>query len=184
MNHRPLGRTGLHVSPLCLGTMNFGWHTGKQDSEAIMDAALDAAHAAKDAWGATSPTERANILLKIADRIEANLEMLAVSETWDNGKPIRETLNADIPLAVDHFRYFAGAIRAQAASAAAHMAGKVSRSRPPSKAGSMMRRWRFHVSPLVRKTELPSSGRSPSPTRSDLGKSMGRVLRTVFTNSG
>ncbi len=78
-----------------------------------IEAALDAAHAAKDAWGKTSTTQRANILLKIADRIEQNLELLAYAETWDNGKPIRETLNADVPLAVDHFRYFAGAIRAQ-----------------------------------------------------------------------
>lgn len=78
-----------------------------------IELALDAAHAAKDAWGKTSPTERANILNKIADRMEANLEMLAVAETWENGKAVRETLNADIPLAIDHFRYFAGAIRAQ-----------------------------------------------------------------------
>ena len=75
--------------------------------------ALDAAHAAKDAWAKTSITERSNILLKIADRIEQNLEMLAVAETWDNGKAIRETLNADVPLCVDHFRYYAGCIRAQ-----------------------------------------------------------------------
>lgn len=75
--------------------------------------ALDAAHAAKDAWGSTSVAERANILNKIANRIEENLELLAVAETWDNGKAVRETLNADIPLAIDHFRYFAGAIRAQ-----------------------------------------------------------------------
>ncbi len=75
--------------------------------------ALDAAHAAKTAWGKMSVTERANILLKIADRIEDNLEMLAVAETWDNGKAIRETLAADIPLSADHFRYFAGCIRAQ-----------------------------------------------------------------------
>jgi aldehyde dehydrogenase len=78
-----------------------------------IEAALDAAHAAKDAWGRTSVAERANILNKIADRIEQNLELLAYAETWDNGKPIRETLNADVPLAVDHFRYFAGAVRAQ-----------------------------------------------------------------------
>jgi aldehyde dehydrogenase len=81
-----------------------------------IELALDAAHRAKEAWGKTSATERANILNKIADRIEENLEMLAVAETWDNGKAIRETLNADIPLAVDHFRYFAGAIRAQEGS--------------------------------------------------------------------
>ncbi len=80
---------------------------------ADIELALDAAHAASDAWGKTSPTERANILLKIADRIEANLEMLAYAETVDNGKAIRETLNADIPLTVDHFRYFAGCVRAQ-----------------------------------------------------------------------
>ncbi|WP_113906433.1 acetaldehyde dehydrogenase ExaC [Aliidiomarina celeris] len=75
--------------------------------------ALDAAHAAKDAWGKTSVTERSNLLLKIADRLEQNLEAIAVAETWDNGKAVRETLNADVPLAVDHFRYFAGVIRAQ-----------------------------------------------------------------------
>ena len=78
-----------------------------------IELALDAAHATKDAWGTTSVQERANILLKIADRLEDNLELLAVAETWDNGKAIRETLNADIPLAIDHFRYFASAIRAQ-----------------------------------------------------------------------
>jgi aldehyde dehydrogenase len=81
-----------------------------------IEAALDAAHAAKDAWGKASATERALILNKIADRMEANLEKLAVAETWDNGKPIRETTAADIPLAIDHFRYFAGAIRAQEGS--------------------------------------------------------------------
>ena len=81
-----------------------------------IELALDAAHAAKEAWGKTSVTARSNILLKIADRIEANLETLAVAETWDNGKPIRETLVADIPLAADHFRYFAGCIRAQEGS--------------------------------------------------------------------
>ena len=85
---------------------------GRGTAEDI-DAALDAAHAAADAWGTTSPAERANILNKIADRMEANLEDIAVCETWDNGKAVRETLNADIPLAIDHFRYFAGAIRAQ-----------------------------------------------------------------------
>src|SRR5215213_5098887 len=78
-----------------------------------IELALDAAHAAAPAWGKTSVTERANILNRIADRIEQNLEMLAVGETWDNGKPVRETLAADLPLVVDHFRYFAGAIRAQ-----------------------------------------------------------------------
>jgi len=78
-----------------------------------IELALDAAHAAAPAWGKTSAGDRANILNKIADRIEANLEVLAVGETWDNGKPVRETLAADLPLVVDHFRYFAGAIRAQ-----------------------------------------------------------------------
>ncbi|GGA97675.1 acetaldehyde dehydrogenase ExaC [Agarivorans gilvus] len=80
--------------------------------------ALDAAHAAKAAWGASSVTERSNMLLKIADRIEQNLEYLSVAEAWENGKAIRETLNADLPLVVDHFRYFAGCIRAQEGSAA------------------------------------------------------------------
>lgn len=84
-----------------------------RSTEEDIELALDAAHAAKDAWGKTSPAERANILNKIADRIEQNLEVLAVAETWENGKAVRETLNADLPLAIDHFRYFAGAIRAQ-----------------------------------------------------------------------
>ena len=78
-----------------------------------IEAALDAAHAAADAWGRTSHTDRSNVLLRIADRMEAHLEEIAVIETWDNGKAVRETLNADIPLAVDHFRYFAGVLRAQ-----------------------------------------------------------------------
>ncbi|SDL20498.1 aldehyde dehydrogenase [Modicisalibacter muralis] len=83
-----------------------------------IDLALDAAHEAASAWGKTSAAERGNVLLRIADRIEQNLEMLAVTEAWDNGKAIRETLNADLPLAVDHFRYFAGCIRAQEGSVA------------------------------------------------------------------
>ena len=87
-----------------------------RSSAADIELALNAAHEAKDAWGKTSVTERSNILLKIADRIEANLEKLAVAETWDNGKAIRETLAADIPLSADHFRYFAGCIRAQEGS--------------------------------------------------------------------
>ena len=78
-----------------------------------IERALDAAHAAKAAWGKTAPAERAALLLKIADRMEQHLEALAVVETWDNGKPIRESLAADLPLAVDHWRYFAGALRAQ-----------------------------------------------------------------------
>ena len=84
-----------------------------RSGEADIELALDAAHKAREAWGKTSVQERSNILRKIADRIEANLEKLAVAETWDNGKAVRETLNADIPLAADHFRYFAGCLRAQ-----------------------------------------------------------------------
>ncbi|MDR0457654.1 MAG: aldehyde dehydrogenase family protein [Burkholderiaceae bacterium] len=81
--------------------------------EADIERALDAAHKAKDAWGKTAPAERANALNRIADRLEAHLQKLAVAETIDNGKPLRETLAADMPLAIDHFRYFAGCIRAQ-----------------------------------------------------------------------
>ncbi len=87
-----------------------------RSDESDIEKALDAAHAAAPAWGKTSAAERAIILNKIADRIEENLESIALAESWDNGKPIRETLNADIPLAVDHFRYYAGAIRAQEGS--------------------------------------------------------------------
>jgi aldehyde dehydrogenase len=83
-----------------------------------IELALDAAHRAKASWGKTSPAERASLLLKIADRWEKNIELLATAETWDNGKPIRETLAADLPLAIDHFRYFAGCIRAQEGSIA------------------------------------------------------------------
>jgi len=89
-----------------------------RSDSADIEKALDAAHAAAPAWGKTSVQERSNILLKIADRMEDNLEMLAVAETWDNGKAVRETLAADIPLAVDHFRYFAGCLRAQEGSMA------------------------------------------------------------------
>ena len=84
-------------------------HSGEQDIEL----ALDAAHAAKDEWGQRSPAERAAVLNDVADAIEENLEMLAVAESYENGKPVRETLAADIPLAADHFRYFAAAIRAE-----------------------------------------------------------------------
>jgi aldehyde dehydrogenase len=87
----------------------------RSDAQDI-EKALDAAHAAAPAWGNTAVGTRAAILNKIADRLEQNTELLALAETWDNGKPIRETINADIPLAVDHFRYFAGAIRAQEGS--------------------------------------------------------------------
>jgi aldehyde dehydrogenase len=87
----------------------------RSDADDI-EAALDAAHAAKDGWARTSPADRANALLRIADRMQENLQTLAEAETWDNGKPIRETVNADVPLAIDHFRYFAGCIRAQEGS--------------------------------------------------------------------
>ena len=87
----------------------------RSDADDI-DLALDAAHAAREAWGKTSAAERSNILLGIADRIEQNLEYLAVVECWENGKAVRETLAADLPLAVDHFRYFAGVLRAQEGS--------------------------------------------------------------------
>lgn len=97
------------ISPINGQAYTQAARSGAEDVEL----ALDAAHAAFETWGKTSVTERSNILLKIADRIDANLELLAYAETVDNGKPIRETLAADIPLASDHFRYFAGCIRAQ-----------------------------------------------------------------------
>jgi aldehyde dehydrogenase len=103
------GRSFENISPV----------TGKPFTEVArgtaedIDAALDAAWAAAPGWGKTSVAERALVLHRVADRMEQNLEMLAVAETWDNGKPVRETINADIALAIDHFRYFAGAIRAQ-----------------------------------------------------------------------
>jgi aldehyde dehydrogenase len=87
-----------------------------RSSAADIDKALDAADAAAPSWGRTPVAERSRLLLQVADRIEANLEQLAVAETWDNGKAVRETLAADIPLAADHFRYFAGCIRAQEGS--------------------------------------------------------------------
>src|SRR3954469_16239830 len=87
----------------------------RSDAQDI-EKALDAAHAAKDAWGRTAPAERARILNQMADRMEENLDLIALAETWDNGKPIRETTHADIPLAIDHFRYFAGCVRAQEGS--------------------------------------------------------------------
>src|SRR5439155_1445713 len=87
----------------------------RSEAQDIEDA-LDAAHAAKEAWGRTSVAERALILNRIADRMEENLDLVACAETWDNGKPIRETTAADIPLAIDHLRYFAGCIRAQEGS--------------------------------------------------------------------
>jgi len=84
-----------------------------QSTPADIELALDAAHAARDAWGEASSTERAAVLNAIADAIDANKEMLAVAESWENGKPVRETLGADLPLVVDHFRYFAAAARAE-----------------------------------------------------------------------
>ncbi|MEM6817740.1 MAG: aldehyde dehydrogenase [Pseudomonadota bacterium] len=89
-----------------------------RSNEADIEAALDAAHAAADAWGKTSPAERAVILNRIADRMEENLQTLAVAETIDNGKALRETMAADIPLAIDHFRYFAGCVRGEEGSIA------------------------------------------------------------------
>lgn len=87
-----------------------------RSDEHDVNLALDAAHAAKDAWGRTSVAERAKLLNRIADRMEANLELLARAETWDNGKPLRETMAADIPLAIDHFRYFSACVRSQEGS--------------------------------------------------------------------
>jgi aldehyde dehydrogenase len=88
-----------------------------RSSAADVETALDAAHAIKDEWGSTSPAARAAVLNRIADRMEENLELLALAETVDNGKPIRETRNADVPLSIDHFRYFASCIRAEEGSA-------------------------------------------------------------------
>ncbi len=103
------GRYFKNVTPITGEMIN---ECARSDA-ADIELALDAAHAAKEAWGKTSATERANILLKIADRIDENLAVLAQAETWDNGKPIRETMAADIPLSADHFRYFAGVLRGQ-----------------------------------------------------------------------
>jgi aldehyde dehydrogenase len=84
-----------------------------QSTPEDIELALDAAHAAKDGWGATSAAGRAEVLNAVADAIDKNRELLAVAESWENGKPVRETLNADVPLVVDHFRYFAAAVRAE-----------------------------------------------------------------------
>jgi len=100
------------ITPITGKTYTKAARSGAEDIEL----ALDAAHAAADKWGRTAPAERANVLLKIADRLEQNLELLAYAESVDNGKPIRETLNADIPLTIDQFRYFAGCVRAQEGS--------------------------------------------------------------------
>src|ERR1039458_1165298 len=94
----------INTEPLC--------EFAKSTPEDV-EKALDAAHAVKDHWGRTSPAERAAILLRVADRMQENLEVLALAETIDNGKPIRETRNADVPLAIDHFRYFAACIRTE-----------------------------------------------------------------------
>ena len=106
------GRYFDNVSPITGGVVGQIARSQAEDVEA----ALDAAHRAKDAWGRTPVAERALILNRIADRMEENLAKLALAETWDNGKPIRETTAADLPLAIDHFRYFASVIRAQEGS--------------------------------------------------------------------
>jgi len=103
------GRYFDNVTPITGTVIN---QIARSDASDV-ELALDAAHAAKDGWAKASPTERSNALLKIADIMEANLELLATCETWDNGKAIRETRAADLPLAVDHFRYFASCIRSQ-----------------------------------------------------------------------
>jgi aldehyde dehydrogenase len=105
-NYRP------DLSPATARPITEVAHSSPEDVEL----ALDAAHAAKDAWGEKSATERAEVLNAIADAVEANKEMLAVAESWENGKPVRETLNADVPLVVDHFRYFAAAARSEEGS--------------------------------------------------------------------
>ena len=103
------GKYRVDLAPATAGPITEVAESTPEDVEL----ALDAAHEAKDAWGEASATERAQVLNAIADAIEQNAEMLAVTESWENGKPVRETLNADIPLVVDHFRYFAGAARAE-----------------------------------------------------------------------
>ncbi|WP_372801076.1 aldehyde dehydrogenase [Paracoccus seriniphilus] len=103
------GKYFVNTTPITGGAIGEIARSNAEDIEA----ALDAAHAAKDKWGQASAAERSNVLMRIADRIEQNIELLATAETWDNGKPIRETMAADLPLAIDHFRYFAGVLRAQ-----------------------------------------------------------------------
>jgi aldehyde dehydrogenase len=103
------GQTFDNPSPITGGTISTHARSTAED----IDLALDAAHAARDAWGRTAPAERARLLNRIADRLEEKLSLLALVETVDNGKPIRESTAADMPLAVDHFRYFASAVRAQ-----------------------------------------------------------------------
>ncbi|RUX35218.1 aldehyde dehydrogenase family protein, partial [Mesorhizobium sp. M4A.F.Ca.ET.050.02.1.1] len=106
------GKYFENISPVTGGPLG---EVARSDARDI-EAALDAAHKAKDAWGRTSAAARALILNRIADRMEDNLDLLALAETWDNGKPIRETTAADLPLAIDHFRYFAGVLRSQEGS--------------------------------------------------------------------
>ncbi|WP_312465194.1 aldehyde dehydrogenase family protein, partial [Pantoea endophytica] len=108
------GNYFVNTSPINASTIGEFPRSDRAD----IDNAVAAAQAAADAWGKTSPQARSLVLLKIADRLEENLEYIAVNETWDNGKPVRETLAADLPLAVDHFRYFAGCVRAQEGTAA------------------------------------------------------------------
>lgn len=103
------GKYFENISPVTGGVI---CEIARSDASDI-ETALDAAHAAKDGWAKTSTTDRANMLMKIAQIMEDNLELLAICETWDNGKAIRETRLADLPLAIDHFRYFASCIRAQ-----------------------------------------------------------------------
>ncbi len=103
------GRTFENISPIDGQVVC----TIARSSAEDIELALDAAHKAKDAWGRRSPAERARVLLRIADKMEEKLDLLALVETIDNGKPIRETTAADLPLSIDHFRYFAGCIRAQ-----------------------------------------------------------------------
>jgi aldehyde dehydrogenase len=105
-----------NISPIDGKVFTKAARSGKED----IDLALDAAHEAFKTWSKSSPTYRSNILLKIADKIEANLEYLAIVETIENGKAVRETLAADLPLIVDHFRYFAGAIRADEGTISEH----------------------------------------------------------------
>ena len=106
------GKYRADLSPATARPITEVAHSTPEDVEL----ALDAAHAAKDGWGAKSVSERAEVLNAIADAIDANKEMLAVAESWENGKPVRETLNADLPLVVDHFRYFAAAARSEEGS--------------------------------------------------------------------
>jgi len=108
------GRYFTNTSPVTGGVIG----EFPRSSGADIELALDAAHAAAAKWGKTSVQARSRVLLQIADRLEGQLERFAVAETWDNGKPVRETLAADLPLAIDHFRYFAGCIRAQEGTAA------------------------------------------------------------------